>query len=186
MQGSRDPSQDCDSDAHDRKRLRQVSPSSIPSPTHENTKQLCVPFTHYGDREGQTRRRRDTDNHRLRCEAALTVQPDFIITHETHSAVVENRTVGFYALGCKGDRLNLQHLWVLPDAMGQGVGRWLFAHAVERVRDLGFGVLEIESDPNADGFYQRMGARRIGTRVTVLEGRRRELPVLVYEVDQAA
>jgi hypothetical protein len=48
MQGSRNPSQDCDSDAHDRKRLRQVSPSSIPSPTHEKTKQLCVPFTYPG------------------------------------------------------------------------------------------------------------------------------------------
>ena len=117
---------------------------------------------------------------------SLTVQPDFITTHETYSAVVENRTVGFYALGCKGDRLDLQHLWVLPDAMGQGVGRSLFAHALERVRVLGFGLLEIESDPNADGFYQRMGARRIGTRVTTWEGQPRELPVLVYEVDQAA
>jgi hypothetical protein len=47
-------------------------------------------------------------------------------------------------------------------------------------------MLEIESDPNADGFYQRMGARRIGTRVTTLEGQPRKLPVLVYEVDQAA
>ena len=47
-------------------------------------------------------------------------------------------------------------------------------------------MLEIESDPNADGFYQRMGARRFGTRFTALEGQPRELPVLVYEVDQAA
>jgi len=116
----------------------------------------------------------------------LTVQPDFILTHETYAAVVEGRTVGFYALGCKSDRLDLQHLWVLPNEMGQGIGRSLFAHALERARDLGFGLLEIESDPNADDFYQRMGARRIGTRVTTLEGQPRELPVLVYEVDQAA
>src|SRR6266496_4943605 len=84
---------------------------------------------------------------------ALTVQPDFMATHETYSAVVENRTVGFYVLGCTGDRLNLQHLWVLPDAMGQGVGRSLFAHALDRARVLGFGTLEIESDPNAASFY---------------------------------
>jgi GNAT superfamily N-acetyltransferase len=116
----------------------------------------------------------------------LTVQPDFIITHETYTAVVEGRTVGFYALGCTGDRLNLQHLWVLPEAMGQGIGRSLFAHALERARGLGFGLLEIESDPNADGFYQRMGARRIGTRVTALMGQPRELPILIYELDQVA
>ena len=117
---------------------------------------------------------------------ALTVQPDFILTHETYAAVVENRTVGFYALDCKGDRLDLQHLWVSPDAMGQGVGRFLFTHALQRARVLRFGVLEIESDPNADGFYQRMGARRIGTRVATVEGQPRELPVFVYEVDQVA
>ena len=66
---------------------------------------------------------------------ALTAQPDFLTTDETYSTVVENRTVGFYAFARKGDRLDLQHLWVLPDAMGQGVGRLLFAHAVDRVRD---------------------------------------------------
>jgi hypothetical protein len=37
---------------------------------------------------------------------SLTVQPDFITTHETYSAVVENRSGGFYAQGCKGDRLD--------------------------------------------------------------------------------
>jgi len=117
---------------------------------------------------------------------SLTVQPEFITTHETYSAVVENRTIGFYALACKGDRLDLEHLWVLPDAMGRGVGRSLFAQALERVRVLGFGLLEIESDPNADGFYERLGAHRIGTRVTALEGQRRELPILAYDVNQTA
>ncbi|MBI4664433.1 MAG: hypothetical protein HY735_37035 [Verrucomicrobia bacterium] len=44
--------------------------------------------------------------------------------------------------------------------------------------------LEIESDPNAVGFYERMGARRVGTTVTRWEGGSRELPVLVYEVER--
>jgi hypothetical protein len=39
---------------------------------------------------------------------ALTVQPDFITTHETYSAEVETRAVGFYALGCKGDVIRLR------------------------------------------------------------------------------
>jgi GNAT superfamily N-acetyltransferase len=80
----------------------------------------------------------------------------------------------------------LEHLWVLPNAMGGGVSRALFAHALERARVLGFESMEIESDPNAEGFYERMGARRVGVNVTELEGQRRELPVLFYEIAQVA
>src|SRR5271155_5328954 len=90
---------------------------------------------------------------------ALTIDPQFIISHETYAAVVEECCVGFYALGRKESRLELLHMWVLPRAVGQGVGRSLFNHALGRTRALGFRVLEIESDPNAEGFYQRMGAR---------------------------
>ena len=88
----------------------------------------------------------------------LTVSPAFVDSHETYAAIIDGRTVGFYALRQKGDRLNLLHMWVLPDAMGRGVGRSLFLHAIERTKALGFGELEIESDPNAEGFYQRLGA----------------------------
>ncbi len=116
----------------------------------------------------------------------LTVRPEFIAGHETYAAIDEGRAIGFYALGRKGDRMDLLHLWVLPEAMGRGVGRSLFSHALERARFLGFRELEIESDPNAEGFYQRMGAHRVGTSSKVLAGHNRELPVLVYEFDHAA
>ena len=111
----------------------------------------------------------------------LTIQADFVNANETYAAVVDGRAVGFYALCRAGDILRLEHLWVLPDAMNRGVGRALFAHAVERGKALGYRAMEIESDPNAEGFYQRLGACRIGMRITELEEQRRELPVLVCE-----
>jgi GNAT superfamily N-acetyltransferase len=116
---------------------------------------------------------------------ALTVQPEFIATHETFAAIFDSRTVGFHALGRKGDRLDLLHLWVLPDAMGRGVGRFLFHHALARARESGCQELEIESDPNAEGFYLRMGARRVGASVKELDGQPRESPVLVYRISTA-
>jgi GNAT superfamily N-acetyltransferase len=112
----------------------------------------------------------------------LTVRPEFIASHETYAAILDGRTLGFYAVGRKDDRLDLLHMWVLPDAMGIGVGRSLFAHCLERARDLGCRELEIESDPNAEGFYQHLGAHRIGVSIKELGGQRRELPVLSYEI----
>ena len=54
------------------------------------------------------------------------------------------------------------------------------------MQEAGFDALEIESKPNAAGFHERMGACRFATTVTEPEGRPRELPVLVYEIDHAA
>lgn len=114
----------------------------------------------------------------------LTVQPEFIAEHETYAACIGGRPIGFYSLSRKSDVMSLEHLWVLPEAMRKGVGRALFAHAVERVSALGFAKLEIESDPNAAGFYEQMGAKRVGATVTELDGQPRELPVFVYEIER--
>jgi GNAT superfamily N-acetyltransferase len=70
--------------------------------------------------------------------------------------------VGFYALVGEGSQIELEHLWVLPEHMSAGIGRALFAHAVRRAASLNADLLEIESDPNAEGFYRRMGAIRVG------------------------
>ena len=118
-----------------------------------------------------------------RWRAALTISPTSIANDETYAATIEERIVGFFALHNNEDKLELSHLWVLPEMMGRGIGRSLFAHAVERAIDLGFRQLTIESDPNAEGFYLRMGARRIGTSINDVEGQLRELPVLIYDVE---
>lgn len=114
----------------------------------------------------------------------LTIEPEFIATHETYVAILENSPVAFYALGPKEGRMELRHLWVSPAAMGRGIGRTLFRHALERVRELGFSALEIESDPNAEGFYLRLGARRVGYRKRESTSQDRELPILVCQLDQ--
>jgi GNAT superfamily N-acetyltransferase len=99
----------------------------------------------------------------------LTVKPRLISEQETYAAYVDGGTVGFYSLRGGAARICLDHLWVLPQAMRRGVGRALFLHAVGRATALGFETLEIESDPNAAGFYERIGARRIATTVTEMD-----------------
>jgi GNAT superfamily N-acetyltransferase len=61
--------------------------------------------------------------------------------------------------------VELEHLWVSPEHIGTGIGRALFDHAVRRAAALGATTLSIEADPNAEGFYRRMGAwARTSTR----------------------
>ena len=97
-------------------------------------------------------------------------------------AVVANQIVGFYGLLCENDVLHLNDLWVRPESMGMGIGRALFMHAMARAAARGFAEVNIESDPNSEGFYLRMGASRVGTRLTEMLGLRRELPLLTFRL----
>jgi GNAT superfamily N-acetyltransferase len=112
----------------------------------------------------------------------LTMRPEFIAANVTYCAMEEGRHVGFYLLTNESDGLHLDHLWVVPAAMGRGIGRALFEHALEQARRLNHRTLAIESDPNAEGFYMRMGARRVGATPTNIEGQPRSLPLLQYDL----
>ncbi|ACY15581.1 GNAT family N-acetyltransferase [Haliangium ochraceum] len=75
-----------------------------------------------------------------------------------------------------GTLADLEGLWVDPDAIGSGAGRALFERLAAEARALGAHALRIASDPNAEGFYLRMGAARVGTMPSQPEGR--VLPLL--------
>ena len=57
-------------------------------------------------------------------------------------------------------------------------------HVKERAVNLGVPALEISSDPNAEGFYQRMGAKRIGVVRSEIEGKPRVLPRMSIELER--
>jgi len=69
---------------------------------------------------------------------------------------------GFYGLLGSPPAGRLEYLFVEPASTGRGVGERLWRRAVETARAGGFTEFEIESDPEADGFYLAMGARRAG------------------------
>jgi GNAT superfamily N-acetyltransferase len=117
-----------------------------------------------------------------RWNESLTITPDFVRRNEVYAALVEGEIVGFYALVGEGERVELEHLWVSPEHIGTGVGRALFDHAVRRAASLGARFLGIEAEPNAEGFYRRMGARRVAEISYPIEGQKRTLPLLVFEV----
>jgi GNAT superfamily N-acetyltransferase len=108
----------------------------------------------------------------------LTITPENILENETWVAVEGEKCIGYYSLKQDAESLWLDNLWVLPEFMGQGIGKGLFLHALERSRMLGATTLKIEADPNAQNFYEKMGAQKIGDHHTEVEGQPRMLPVL--------
>ena len=112
----------------------------------------------------------------------LTITPEFIEQYETYVAFLGDEPVGFCAISLENEKASIEHLWVLPEYMGKGVGTRLFKFIFARCRELRARVLEIESDPNAQGFYERMGATKVGEVVGEVEGQPRILPLLEIEL----
>jgi GNAT superfamily N-acetyltransferase len=115
-----------------------------------------------------------------RWREELAITPEFIAANDTFLACSNGKTVGFHALVQEAQSWRLEHLWILPEHMGQGFGRRLFAHAAAYAAESGALFLAIEADPNAEPFYQRMGATRVGTRQTEIDGGVRLLPLLKF------
>lgn len=94
---------------------------------------------------------------------------------------VRGRPLGFCRL-VPGDPAVLEDLWVEPEEIGRGRGADLWDVAVDLARSQGATALELDADPNAVGFYERMGARRVGeTPSSIIPGR--SLPRMRFELE---
>jgi N-acetylglutamate synthase-like GNAT family acetyltransferase len=114
-------------------------------------------------------------------ESDLTVSADFVRENHVYVAEAEGEIRGFYALCVNGEKAELEHLWVTPGCIGSGIGKELFLDAMEKAAALAVRDVEISSDPNAAGFYKRMGAMQIGEVDSSVDGQIRKLPRLKIE-----
>jgi GNAT superfamily N-acetyltransferase len=116
-------------------------------------------------------------------EPILRITPEYLQRQLVYVGTLGHEMVGFYALEQRGEGWSLEHFWVDPSWHGRGVGRRMYGHALDRVRAIRPGVMVIEADPYAAGFYARMGARQKGTVPAPVEGDPdRTLPVFEVEV----
>ena len=108
----------------------------------------------------------------------LSVTAGYITKYPTYAAIIGEKLVGFYALKFKPREAWLDHLWVLPNEMGHGVGRELFNHAEKTARKCGALRLKIIGDPHAEGFFEEMGATVYRKEPAPMDGKERFLPLL--------
>jgi predicted N-acetyltransferase YhbS len=124
-----------------------------------------------------------------RFEPALAVDPALIasgLTFVAENGRAENgrsdpagvmavRPVGL------GGIILLDRIFVAPASQRKGIGRRLFATAVEKSAGMGGSAILIYSHPQAAGFYQRVGCTRIGETPFYLS-REIRMPMMVYSI----
>lgn len=108
----------------------------------------------------------------------LTFSAEYFEANESWVAVVDGKAVAFYTLLDDHGNVSLENLWVMPGYMGKGIGRELFLHALGLARERGYKIIQLDADPNAVGFYEKMGMYKIGERHSEVDGQRRILPIM--------
>ena len=119
----------------------------------------------------------------LASKPALTVSPARIAEGRVLVAEDANgNLLGIAAAEPLEDRVfDLSLLFIEPAAIRTGVGEKLFRAIVGLIAREGAARLRIEADPNAEDFYVRLGARRIGEAPSgAIPGRM--LPLLEYVI----
>jgi GNAT superfamily N-acetyltransferase len=97
------------------------------------------------------------------CRAELTLRDERLLEERAHVAEQDGVVVGFFTVTGAPPEGALECLYVDPVAIGRGAGRALLDAAIDLARREGFRALTIDADPNAEAFYLRQGAVRVGS-----------------------
>ena len=76
-------------------------------------------------------------------------------------------TIGYYLFKTDEDGLELDHFFLETHMIGQGYGRRIWTHCVEKAQEKGWSEFTFWSDPHSLAFYEHMGAIKIEERPMV-------------------
>ncbi len=92
----------------------------------------------------------------------------------------EEKIIGFYGFGYeRPDAWELDYFFVHPSYMKKGLGCMMWQEALKTAKEMGAKKFWIWGDPHADGFYKKMGCKKIGDQASDLQ---KGVRLPIYEV----
>lgn len=112
----------------------------------------------------------------------LTICPEYISNNDVLVYEASREICAYYSLVALDKEIKvagsviepghwLEHMFVRPSHIGHGIGSELFAHLRTRCMKKKIKTLNILVDPNAKGFYQKMGCGYVQEFPSTIVGR---------------
>ncbi|UPZ17713.1 GNAT family N-acetyltransferase [Flavobacterium humidisoli] len=102
----------------------------------------------------------------------LTITIEYIETNSVFNLVDENQIIGYYSyFRLENNQVKLDNLFILPEYIGKGFGSFLMNDFVERMRNEKCQKIILDSEPNVEQFYQKIGFTKIGEFETSIKNR---------------
>jgi len=124
-------------------------------------------------------------------QSELTITPVYLEQNSVCVIEDHDKIVGYFSMALLeedfellGETLSsgywLDHMFILPDFIGRGIGTKLFAHAHDFCETRGIATFYLLADPYAKGFYETMGCRYVRDVPSTIEGR--TTPLLQFDL----
>ena len=105
----------------------------------------------------------------------LKITPKYIAANAVFKLMSNEEIIGFCSIKKDGPLFEVDHLWILPEFMGKGLGTKLLHHSISNRCPKG-AKLKVYSDPNSTEFYTKFGFEKVGEFESYPKGR--FLPIL--------
>jgi ribosomal protein S18 acetylase RimI-like enzyme len=110
----------------------------------------------------------------------LTISKNYIESNYTFKLLNENTVIGYYSYIIEKPGVKLDNLFVLPEYIGKGFGKYLVDDFLTRMRNQKIKKITLDSDPNAEEFYLKIGFKKIGELETSIKNR--FMPIMEMEL----
>ncbi|CAL2104449.1 Maltose O-acetyltransferase [Tenacibaculum sp. 190130A14a] len=102
----------------------------------------------------------------------LTISSKYIEEKELYKLTISNNLIGFYSYEEEKSKVaKLNYLFVEPTYIGNGYGKLLMNNFLNQLKKQKYEKVLLDSDPNAEKFYQYFGFKTKGKLETSIPGR---------------
>jgi len=116
-------------------------------------------------------------------EEDLTISTEYIDKNEVWKLKKDDKLIGYYSFqSVDYEKVKLDNIFIDPEFIGRGYGKILMNHFFKQVKNKGFETIYLDSDPNAEKFYQNLGFKVVGQLESSIKNR--FLPIMELEIEQ--
>ena len=102
----------------------------------------------------------------------LEISEDYILQNKVMKVFDNNIFIGFFALKFERSQPpEIDHLWLQPQFLRKSYGTIIFKYITEYLSEQGFSKITLVAEPNAKGFYEKLGGKIIGKFESKISGR---------------
>jgi hypothetical protein len=102
----------------------------------------------------------------------LEVTEEYILRNEAVKVFEGSAFIGFYSLKLlENGVMEIDNLWLTVDNIKKGYGRLIFVQILKHLKTIGHAKATLIAEPNAKGFYDKMGGKVISRFESKIKGR---------------
>ena len=111
----------------------------------------------------------------------LTITQEYVDNNNVFKISDNGQIIGYYSyLRLNSNTVNLDNIFIYPEHIRKGYGKFLMENFIERMKNIGYKKITLDSEPNAEVFYKNFDFTVVGKLESSIKDR--FLPIMEKEI----